>query len=150
MALAPVRPVAPVAAAVGTPLRLAVPVCRVKAMLAAPAAAVRAAVVEAAARAQAVAMAVLAPAEPVAMVVLVELTITQTGQQAVTASGSGLAAVAVAARIPVLAVAAVLAVVPLVRPRAAGLVRVLPLIPAAAAVQGDTTLAAVEPVALAA
>ena len=48
-----------------------------------------------------------------------------------------------------LAVTAVLAVVPLAE-RPVGPVRVLPLIPAAAAVQGDTTLASVEPVVLAA
>jgi hypothetical protein len=123
---------------------------RVKAIPAAPVAAHQAAVVEAAARAQSAAMVVLAPPEPVAMVVLVELTITQTGQQAVTVSGFGLAAAAAAGRLTVLAVTAVLAVVPLAQPRVVGPVRVLPLIPAAAAVQGDTTLASVEPVVLAA
>ena len=94
MLLAPVWPVALAVAAVGTAQTRAVAVLRVKAMLAAPAAAHQAAVVEAAARAQSVVMVVLAPAEPVAMVVLVELTITQTGQQAVSVSGFGLAAAA--------------------------------------------------------
>ena len=150
MALAAVMPVAPAVAAVGTAQARAVPLLRVKAIPAAPVAAHQAAVVEAAARAQSAAMVVLAPPEPVAMVVLVELTITQTGQQAVTVSGFGLAAAAAAGRLTVLAVTAVLAVVPLAQPRVVGPVRVLPLIPAAAAVQGDTTLASVEPVVLAA